>query len=144
MEFPGQGPKSAGGYTISNVSIVDVEAGITNPGRTVTTEGERIKSVIPYSAEAAFEKANLVDGHDLYLIPGLIDAHVHYFDMATFGLMMVAHGVLAVRDMGNMIEQILPMRDALNQGKTLGPEMIAVGSVLDGDPPIIPPISVGC
>jgi imidazolonepropionase-like amidohydrolase len=40
-------------------------------------------------------------------------------------------------------DDILPLRDALNQGEILGPEMVATGFILDGDPPLIPQISLG-
>jgi imidazolonepropionase-like amidohydrolase len=76
-------------------------------------------------------------------MPGLVDAHVHYFDAPVFGRVMIANGVLLVRDMGMPNEYILPLRDELNQGKTLGPEMVATGSMLDGDPPMIPTIALG-
>jgi imidazolonepropionase-like amidohydrolase len=76
-------------------------------------------------------------------MPGLIDAHVHYFDAPVFGRLMIANGVLLVRDTGMPNEYILPLRDQLNHGETLGPELITTGAILDGDPPIIPTISVG-
>jgi hypothetical protein len=56
---------------------------------------------------------------------------------------MIANGVLLVRDMGMPTPFILPIRDQLNQGQLLGPEMIATGSMLDGAPPLIPIISMG-
>lgn len=87
--------------------------------------------------------AQVVNGHGLYLIPGLVDAHVHYFDAPITGRVLIANGVLLVRDMGMPNEYILPLRDELNQGKILGPEMIATGYILDGDPPMIPQISMG-
>jgi imidazolonepropionase-like amidohydrolase len=85
----------------------------------------------------------VIDGQGLYLMPGLVDAHVHYFDPAIFGRLMIANGVLLVRDMGMPTEYILKLRDELNRGETLGPEMIAAGAILDGSPPVIPAISLG-
>ncbi len=38
---------------------------------------------------------------------------------------------------------ILPLRDKLNNGKVLGPEMVTTGIMIDGDPPLIPLISKG-
>ena len=38
---------------------------------------------------------------------------------------------------------ILGLRDALNRGEMLGPEMVAAGAILDGNPPLIPLISIG-
>ena len=56
---------------------------------------------------------------------------------------MIANGVLLVRDMGLPTEHILKLRNELNQDEMLGPEMIVTGSILDGDPPMIPAISLG-
>ena len=60
-------------------------------------------------------------------------------DAPVFGRLMIANGVLLVRDMGMPNEYILKLRDELNRGEMLGPEMIATGSILDGYPPMIPP-----
>ena len=76
-------------------------------------------------------------------MPGLVDAHVHYLEAPVFGRVMIANGVLLVRDMGMPNDYILKLRDELNRGETLGPEMVATGTILDGDPPLIPSISMG-
>jgi imidazolonepropionase-like amidohydrolase len=124
--------------------VLDIEQGKFKPDQTIIIEGERIQRILPVLPAPIPDNTELIDGNGLYVIPGLIDAHVHYFDLATFGQMMIAHGILAVRDMGNMNEQVLPTRDGLNQGNLLGPEMVVVGNILDGNPPNIPPISVIC
>ena len=76
-------------------------------------------------------------------MPGLVDAHVHYLDAPVFGRVMIANGILLVRDMGMPNEYILKLRDELNRGEILGPEMVATGAMLDGIPPVIPSISIG-
>jgi len=72
-----------------------------------------------------------------------VDAHVHFFDPEVFGRLMIANGVLLVRDTGLPTEAVLPLRDELNRGELLGPEMVATGALLDGTPPLIPEISLG-
>jgi imidazolonepropionase-like amidohydrolase len=130
-------------YTITGVAVVDVEKGIVLPDQTVIIEDSLIRAVGPQSELSAPQGARVIEGRGLYLMPGLVDAHVHYFDPAVFGRVMIANGVLLVRDMGQPTEQVLKLRDALNRGEMLGPEMIATGSILDGDPPLIPSISLG-
>jgi imidazolonepropionase-like amidohydrolase len=76
-------------------------------------------------------------------MPGLVDAHVHYFDPPVFGRLLIANGVVLVRDMGMPTDAILKVRDRLNRGEALGPAMVATGAILDGSPPMIPPISLG-
>jgi imidazolonepropionase-like amidohydrolase len=53
------------------------------------------------------------------------------------------NGITLVRDMGMPNEHIFDLREQLNGGKLLGPELVTGGAILDGDPPLIPLISVG-
>jgi imidazolonepropionase-like amidohydrolase len=133
---------SASLYTITNITIVDVEKGTLIPGQTVLVVNDRIDKIGPQAKVKIPQDATIIEGQGLYLMPGLVDAHVHYYDAPVFGRVMIANGVLLVRDMGMPNEYILPLRDQLNRGETLGPEMIATGAMLDGVPPIIPTISI--
>ena len=130
-------------YAITDVAIVDVENGITVPSQTVIVVGDRIDKIGAQGKLNIPEGTEVIDGHGLYLMPGLVDAHVHYIDAPVFGRVMIATGVLLVRDMGMPNEYILELRDELNRGEILGPEMVATGAMLDGDPPQISQISLG-
>jgi imidazolonepropionase-like amidohydrolase len=130
-------------YAITDVTIVDVEKGILVPRQTVLVVNDRIEKIGAQGKIKIPQGATIIDGQGLYLMPGLVDAHVHYFDAPVFGRLMIANGVLLVRDTGMPNEYILPLRDDLNSSNTLGPELITTGAILDGDPPIIPSISVG-
>jgi len=134
---------SASTYVIKDAVIIDVENGLAVPDRTVVVVDDRIDQI---GAEGTFsipKQAKTIDGHGLYLIPGLVDAHVHYLEAPVFGRLMIANGVLLVRDMGMPNDYILKLRDELNRGETLGPEMIATGTILDQYPPLISSISLG-
>ena len=137
------GAASASVYAITDVTIIDVENGIAVPGQTVIVVGDRIDKIGAQEKVDIPEGAEIIKGHGYYLMPGLVDAHVHYFDAPVFGRLMIANGVLLVRDMGMPNDYILKLRDELNQGETLGPEMITTGTILDGFPPLIPLISLG-
>ncbi len=128
---------------IVGVTVIDVDAGVARPGQTVVVCGDRVATVGPADDVSVPGDAVIVDGRDLFLMPGLCDAHVHYFDRDTFGRLLIANGVTFVRDMGLANELILPLRDELQSGVLLGPELRTAGAILDGTPPIIPPISVG-
>ena len=128
---------------ITDVTVVDVEKGALIPNQTVLIMNDRVDKIGLQGEMPIPSDAQVVNGLGLYLIPGLVDAHVHYFDAPITGRVLIANGVLLVRDMGMPNEYILPLRDELNQGKILGPEMIATGYILDGDPPMIPQISMG-
>jgi imidazolonepropionase-like amidohydrolase len=141
----GHGQESATNTSvISHVAVVDVEKGCICTDQTVVITGERIVEVATQPEISVPRGAKLIDGKGMYLMPGLVDSHVHYFDPSTFGPLMVANGVLLVRDMGSPNLLAIGLRKKLNDGKLLGPEMITTGSMLDGDPPYIPSIAFGC
>lgn len=133
---------SAVKYAITDVTIVDVEQGILIPGQTVLVVNDRIDQIGAQDKVKNPKDATIIDGKGLYLMPGLVDAHVHYYDAPVFGRVLLANGVLLVRDMGMPNEYILPLRDQLNSGEILGPEMVAMGAMLDGSSPAIPTISI--
>jgi imidazolonepropionase-like amidohydrolase len=130
-------------YAIINVSIVDVENGNIIPRQTVIITGDRVVRIGDQGKVTIPKVAQIIDGIGLYLMPGLVDAHVHFIDPEVFGRMMIANGVLLVRDMGMPMDEVLNIQKALNQGDILGPEMIVTGAILDGDPPLIPVVSEG-
>ncbi len=141
---PAQAASPTGGnYAITDVTVIAVQNGTATPGQTVIIVGDRIDKIGSYGQLSIPQDVEVIDGHGLFLMPGLVDAHVHYNDAAVFGRVMIANGVLLVRDMGMPNEVILKLRDELNQGATFGPEMLASGSMLDADPPMIPMIAIG-
>ena len=166
---PAPTPTPIEGFTIAHVAVVDVEKGVAVPDQTVVIAGERILRVAPDGAaglrsvppqaglrsvppQAGLRSVppqaglpattHTIDGRGLYLMPGLVDAHVHFFDPQVFGRLMLANGVLLVRDMGQVTQDVLKTRAELNAGALLGPEMIATGYLLDGAPAQIPQIAL--
>jgi imidazolonepropionase-like amidohydrolase len=130
-------------YAITNTTLIDVEKGAAVPHQTILIAGDRIEWIGPQSGASLPESAQILSGQGLYLMPGLVDAHVHYVDAQVFGRLMLANGITLVRDTGMPNEVIMGLRDALNRGEMLGPQMVAAGAILDGEPPLIPLISVG-
>ena len=131
------------GYAITGVAVVDVEKGLVRSDQTVIVVGDRVQRIGPRAAVPVRKTLRVIDGRGQFLMPGLVDAHVHYADPPVFGRMMIANGVLAVRDTGQPNESALALRSALNSGTMLGPEMLVTGLILDGVPPFIPQASIG-
>ena len=66
----------------------------------------------------------------LWLVPGLIDAHVHVVDEADMALLL-AHGVTTARNMlGRPVHTA--MRDAVAAGAMPGPRLLTSGPTLNG------------
>jgi len=123
---------------VRDVSVVDVVAGALIEGRDVVIEDGKIAAITPTGQVEFKDDTAVISGSRRFLMPGLFDSHVHYVSEETFGPLMIAHGVTFVRDMGTFTANILSLRDRLNRGESLGPEMIATGNIIDGDPPIWP------
>ena len=130
-------------YAIVDVTVIDVENGIAIPGQTVVVVDDHIEWMGPVDDVAMPKGASILDGRGLFLMPGLVDAHVHYFDRETFGRLFVANGVTLVRDTGMANELVLPLRADLESRALLGPELRTAGTMLDGAPPLIPTIALG-
>ena len=60
----------------------------------------------------------MVDLDGRFVLPGLIDVHVHYFEW--MGELFLAHGVTTVKDVGNDIAWIASTRDEIEAGTRQG------------------------
>jgi imidazolonepropionase-like amidohydrolase len=64
---------------ITNVTVLDVEKMKLVPGQTVVMENDRITNIGAEKKIKAPAGATVIDGTGKYLSPGLVDAHVHFF-----------------------------------------------------------------
>ncbi len=130
---------------ITDVSIVDVARGVIVGPRTVLIEDGRIAAIDAPSNVAIPEGAGRVDGHGRFLMPGLVDMHVHLFNNAShrppntwsFPL-YVANGVTGVREMATLPESIATVdawRGAIADGSLVAPRILAAGVVAWGPLP---------
>jgi cytosine/adenosine deaminase-related metal-dependent hydrolase len=124
------------GAVFSNVTVVNPGAG-REAGRTVRVEGGRIASIGP----AVADQPGRAEADGGYLLPGLVDMHVHGADtsidgqQALFSLLYLAHGVTALRNTGGGEEE-LAQRERIARGEDAGPRIFACGPLHDGKPPI--------
>jgi hypothetical protein len=118
------------GALLADVTVVNPGAGRAEH-RTVRIEGTRIASIEPSGAA----------GGGGYLLPGLVDMHVHAADSqidgqeALYALLYLAHGVTALRNTGGGTDQ-LAQRERVARGEEAGPRLFACGPLHDGKPPI--------
>ncbi len=110
---------------LTNASVVDVATGEVRRGQTVVLRAGRIESIGTAAPPAASAPAR-VDLGGRYLIPGLIDAHVH---IATPAAMRVAleSGVTTVRSGGVSHFADVGLRELVKKGHLPGPDVLAAG-----------------
>jgi imidazolonepropionase-like amidohydrolase len=97
---------------------------------TVLIEGNRIREIARQGELAPPSGARVLSGTGKYLIPGLIDSHVHY-RYPWLHRLYLANGVTTVRDMGGQVERVLTLRQELNLGNILGPRMAVSGMAIN-------------
>lgn len=93
----------------------------------ILAAGARSKVEVP-------KEASIIDMHGKTILPGFWDMHAH-FEQVEWGPIYLAAGVTTVRDCGNEFEFITAVRDAIAQGRGLGPRILAAG-VVDGSGPL--------
>lgn len=120
---------------LSHVNVVDVERGAIKSDVTVTIAKGRIATVAAGESRPP-AGAQIIDAKGKYLIPGLWDMHVHWYEERLLPL-FIANGVLGVRQMfGAPLH--LSWRDRINRGVLLGPRQVVGSPIVDGPNPVWP------
>jgi len=139
------------GYVLTGATLIDGNGGEPIANSAVYVKGERIAwvgSAADLPTEA--QDAEQIDVSGAWLMPGLIDAHIHICyngSESVFALLekhrdelvleavdickrTLSHGVTAIRDVGG--EQFIEMslRNAINRGFIEGPRMKLSGRVI--------------
>jgi len=86
---------------------------------------------------------HLVKSYGMYLMPGLIDIHVHISDDGDM-FKFLKYGITTVRHMSDLpwwaklmgFSNILKLREKQKQEKVFGPDIFTFGYCLDGRPPV--------
>lgn len=134
---------------IIHVTVIDATGAPPRPNSFVLIEDSKIAAVGPDPSLRTPNGAQVIDASGKFLIPGFADMHVHLTGAGEpsgsreFILpLLVANGVTTVRDMGGKGELLKQLRDEIDSGKRLGPQILFTGPYLDGDPPSYQPAIV--
>jgi imidazolonepropionase-like amidohydrolase len=117
-------PAMAGRYAIRDVTLIDGTGRPAVRHRTVLIDNDRIVAI--GGARLPIGKATVIDGRGKYLIPGMIDTHIHLrdtgpdgkkhsMDVATAQATLagfLALGFTTVADLGNLPGMVQIMRGA--------------------------------
>lgn len=122
---------------IENVALVDVVRGTIVKSRTVVIADGIIAALGEPGSIKIPPTAVRVDGRGRYLMPGLVDMHVHLFNNASRRLpndwtfpLFVANGVTAVREMRTEPAQVSVVNDwraKVDRGELIAPFVVAAG-----------------
>jgi imidazolonepropionase-like amidohydrolase len=133
---------AAAAYAIEHVTLIDGTGRAPQADMTVQVDGDHIVSV--QSSAVAAPRGRRIDGRGKFLIPGLMDVHIHLQggvkdiedaaaerQAATQALASFLYaGVTTVFDAGNRPEVILPLRADERAGKIASPRIFATGNLV--------------
>src|SRR5262249_26235910 len=141
-------PKSSA-LAITHVTVIDMTGAPATPDQTVLIDKEKIIAVGPFSSVSILPGARILDGHGKFLIPGLVDMHVHLTGAGEpdgsrkFIIpLLLANGVTSIRDINGYLDSLIPLRKEIEEGKLLGPRIVFAGPYIDGDPPAFQPAAI--
>jgi hypothetical protein len=119
-----------GATVIRNVNLITLDERGVLAGASVVTRHGRIEAIL-VAGQAAPAGATVIDGANHYLIPGLIDAHVHYQSdrqLTNF----LRYGVTTVFSLGTRgsLGPIMAARRSLANGTLVGAHLYATGPAI--------------
>jgi imidazolonepropionase-like amidohydrolase len=126
-------PVADGSVALLGATLVDATGRAAVVDAAVVVADGKIVAAGPRDAVTIPATARRVDVRGKTIVPGLWDMHGHVMQIE-WGPMYLASGVTTVRDMGNEIDFVVPLREAIRAGRALGPNLFLAGLV-DGPGP---------
>ncbi len=129
------------GIILANCSIVDIGNSTILKDCHILIKGQQIAKVAVGKELSISTNAKTIDASGLFVMPGLVDMHVHIGHPSEL-LSYLVHGVTTVCNMGgdhidlftNQRLDVLKLKERVASGKQIGPAIFSAGQALDGNP----------
>jgi imidazolonepropionase-like amidohydrolase len=130
---------------LTHAKLIDGTGAPARDDQTIVIEHGRIAAVGPSATVAVPADAHTIDLSGKMVIPGIVGIHDHMYYGSRFGAsrpmafsypkLFLATGVTTIRTTGSVDPYTeLNLRQSIETGKTVGPEIVATGPYLQGDP----------
>jgi Amidohydrolase family len=131
------------GIALLGATLIDGSGGPPIPASAIVIRRGHIESVGSRADFHLPERTAELDLRGRWIIPGLVDAHVHLVDpqagVARWSMARyLAYGVTTVRDAHGPLRTALAVRRELDSGWRPGPRVYSAGAMLDGAPSTYP------
>ena len=131
------------GVALLGATLIDGTGGPPLAESAVVVRRGRIESVGSRADFRLPERTTELDLTGRWIMPGLVDAHVHLVDpqagVARWSMARyLAWGVTTVRDVHGPLRSVLAVRRELVRGWRPGPRVYAAGAMVDGAPATYP------
>lgn len=137
-----------------NATIITLDGGRVIPGGAMITDGNRITAVLEGEEllrnPAAYDGDEVIDLRGKYVMPGLVNAHMHSTMWRSFGDITVDHdvatetlmaarnainclrkGITTIRELGHDDHVHNPMKKARNRGVVLAPRFFCADTIIE-------------
>lgn len=121
---------------LTHVTLIDMTSAAPKPDMTVIVSGNRIERIGSSRTTPIPKYAQVVDANGRFMIPGLWDMHIHWYEQDYLGL-FIANGVTGVRIMSGAPLHY-EWRKEIEAGRLLGPRMVIASEIVDGPKPFWP------
>jgi hypothetical protein len=133
-QAPSEEPQRPAVVAFVNVNVVPMDRERILPQQTVIVRADRISEIGPVDTTDIPEGALRIDGCDKYLMPGLVDMHVHQPHDCDYQLILfITNGVTTIRNMWGQ-EYNLRLREQIEKGKLIGPTVYTTGPIIGAAP----------
>lgn len=124
----------AGTVVVSGGTLVDGTGREPLAGATIVVRDGRVAEVTAGGVATLRAGTEGIDAHGKWIVPGLIDMHVHYHP-GWMDALFLRHGVTTVRDVGSGLTSILELREHARAPGVARPRIFACGPLIDGPSP---------
>ena len=121
---------------LTHVTVIDTTGGPIKPDMTVVIRGSRIVQVAKSNEVHLPKNGKTVNATGKFLIPGLWDMHVHWYEKNYLPL-FIANGVTGTRQMYG-VPVFQQWRKQIEAGELLGPHILIPSPIVDGPKPVWP------
>jgi imidazolonepropionase-like amidohydrolase len=131
-------------------TLIDGRGGAPVPNAVVVTQGDRILAAGPAgSTPVPTNAARTIDASGLYVMPGLIDLHIHFTQQrgpemgaysdspaaaairgTALASQLIDAGITAARDVGTMDDVALRIKEGVERGIIRGPRVLWSGRII--------------
>jgi imidazolonepropionase-like amidohydrolase len=125
--------ETAAPLVIAGGTVIDGTGRPPLPDGVIVVRDGKFVSVTSAGTGSPPAGARRIDAGGKWIIPGLIDMHVHYHEWMDEPFLR--HGVTTVRDIGANLDSILALRRESRAGDSRKPRIFACGPLIDGPLP---------
>jgi imidazolonepropionase-like amidohydrolase len=113
-------------------TVIDASSAKARPNMAIVTRGERISAVLPISEFHAEPGQEIVKVHDRFIVPGLVNTHVHLATLAdppvakAYLRRELYSGVITVRDMAGDVRLLSELKREADFDEIVSPDIYYV------------------